>query len=88
MVALNENTMAYNAVTRVLLKWQDGDAYATVISEVFDHVTKKYPSFDNGENLRLVMVDFDQAEYNGFERSIGAELCQKIMRGCTIHWKT
>ena len=88
MIAFNENTMAYNAVARVLLKKQDKDAYATAISEVFDHVTKKYPSFDNGKNLRQVMLDFDQAEYNRFERSIGAELCQKIMRGCIVHWKT
>ena len=48
MVAFNENTMAYNAVARVLLNKQDGAAYATAISEVFTHVTKIHPSFKNG----------------------------------------
>lgn len=88
MVAFNESTMAYNAVARVLLNRQDGDTYGTAISQVFDHVTTKHPLFRNGKNLRQIMMVFDQAEYNGFERSIGAELCQKIMRGCTVHWKT
>ena len=51
MVAFNESTMAYNAVARVLLNRQDGDAYGTAISQVFDHVTTKHPLFSNGKNL-------------------------------------
>jgi len=48
MVVFNETAMVYNAV----LKKQDGDAYATAISEVFDYVTKIHPSFKIRQNLR------------------------------------
>ena len=57
-------------------------------SEIFFHETKILPSFKNWQTLRQRKVDFDQAEYNGFERGIGVELCEKILRACSVHWNT
>ena len=54
--------------------------------EVFKQATKINLNFDNGKNLRQIVVDFDDAEYNGFTRVLGKDITEKRLRGCSVHW--
>ena len=74
MVAFNELTLNFNAVPRVVCSKQDGEAYATAISDVFSYVTKLHPSCKDSENLLQIMVDFDQAQYYGLQKALRADL--------------
>lgn len=86
MVTFNEQTCVYNAVARVLCSRQDGESYASSIRTIFGKVTKEHSKFRNGQHLRSILVDFDDAQYNGFRDCLVEELTKKVLRGCSVHW--
>ena len=86
LVVFNKETLCYQAVSRVLCDKQDGESYGLSFHEVFKQATKINPNFDNGKTLRQIVVDFDDAEYNGFTQVLGKDITEKLLRGCSVHW--
>ena len=86
LVIFNKETLCYQAVSRVLCDKQDGESYGLSFHEVFKQATKINPNFDNGKSLRQIVVDFDDAEYNGFTQVLGKCITEKLLRGCSVHW--
>ena len=54
------------------------------INDVFKKATEDYPDFKMGENLEEIVVDFSDAESNGFRDAIGNKLADKLLRGCHV----
>ena len=65
---------------------QDGESYGLSSHEVFKQATKMSPHFDNGKTIKKNVVDFDDAEYNGFTQVLGKYITEKLLRGCSVHW--
>lgn len=86
LVIFNKETLCYQAVSRVLCDRQDGESYGVSFHEVFEQATKMNSNFNHGKSLRQIVVDFDDAEYNGFTRVLGKDITEKLIRGCSVHW--
>ena len=69
---------ADNAIARVLSNRQDGGTYATAIKEVFKKTTTDHPDFKMGSGLEEIVVDFSDAESNGFREAIGSEASHRL----------
>jgi len=54
VVSLNEKTLLYNTVGRVLCNKRDSRAHATVFKE-----TERFPDLHHGRSLAVILVDFD-----------------------------
>ena len=46
--------------------------------EVFNKVTNCYPNFRKGQSLKQILVDFDDAEYNGLVKVLGKDFAEKL----------
>lgn len=66
---------------------QDGATHAVAVKEVFLKTSKDYPSFKMGSDLEEIVVDFCDAESNGFRDAIGEDLAAKLLRGCNVSVK-
>ena len=87
MVTFNTETLCYQAISRVLCDKQDGELYGLSFNEVFKQATKVNANFNHGKSLRQIVVDFHDAEHNGFTRVLGKDITEKLLRGCSVHWK-
>lgn len=87
LVIFNKETLSYQAVARVLCDKQDGESYGLSFHEVFKQATKVNSNFNHGKSLRQIVVDFDDAEYNGFTRVLGKDIIEKLLRRGSVHWK-
>ena len=36
--------------------------------------------------MKQILVDFDDAEYNGLVKVLGKDFAEKVIRGCSVHW--
>ena len=36
--------------------------------------------------LKQILVDFDDAEYNGLVNVLEKDFAEKVIRGCSVHW--
>lgn len=77
-------TCVDNTVGRVLVNKQDGATCAMAAKEVFLKTSKDYPVFKMGSDLEEIVVDFCDAESNGFQDAIGEYLAAKLLRGCNV----
>ena len=87
LVTLNTETLCYQAFSRVLYDKQDGESHNLSFYEVFKQATKVNAKFNHGKSLRQIVVDFDDAEYNGLTLVLGKDITEKLLRGCSVHWK-
>ena len=50
--------------------------------------TAQHPAFKMGANLEEILVDFSDAESNGFRNATGKNLAAKLLRGCNVCTKS
>ena len=61
-------------------------AYAFAFRKAFSLVTEEHPEFNDGQDVKVWIVDFSMAQHAGLSNSLGED-APKIIRGCDVHFK-
>ncbi|MCY3928218.1 MAG: hypothetical protein OXG81_08075, partial [Acidobacteria bacterium] len=85
VVCKNDVTQHYMACGRVLINRQDGVSIGKALSKLECNVTSLYKDYNIGEKHKEILLDFDDAESNGFTQAFGKSIAN-ILRGCSVHF--
>lgn len=85
VVCFNSTTKRYMACGRVLMNRQDGDAIGKALLVLSDHVKEHHPRYDIKTAHKEILLDFDEAESNGFRQVFGDNITN-LIRGCSVHF--
>jgi len=85
VVCKNEFTHCYMACGRVLINRQDGISISNALSKLECNVRSQYKDYKIEEKHKEILLDFDDAEANGFMQAFGKEITN-IIRGCSVHF--
>ena len=64
---------------------QDGYSIGKALSVLSNHVKKFYLSYDITIAHKEILLDFDEAEANGFQSSFGNNV-SNLFRACSVHF--
>ena len=85
VVYKNDVTQHYMACRRVLINHQDRVLIGKALSKLECNVTSMYKDHNIGEKHKEILLDFDDAEANGFTQAFGKSIAN-ILRGCSAHF--
>ena len=86
VVAYNHTTLEYQVVTRVLMSKLTSAAYKAALEQILIITTNIHPEFDHGSAVKSWVVDFSEAQANGFAENLGKEKASQVIRGCNVHY--
>lgn len=85
LVCFNNVTKRYIACGRALMNHQDGYSIGKALTVLSNHVKKFYPSYNMTTAHKEILLNFDEAEANGFISSFENDV-SNLLRGCGVHF--
>ena len=85
MICFNSITKCYMACGRSLMNHQDGVSIGKALKVLSCNVKHLHPRYELKAAHKEILLDFDEAEANGFKETFGEEI-STILRGCSVNF--